>query len=92
MLDRFLRGEEQAEDIHIKVFVELFLGDLFKWRPVVNSGVVDQDVDLAEGLLCCGKSRSISAFLATFAFTAIALPPRFAISSTTRSAPSFEEA
>ena len=55
MLDRFLRGEEQAKDIHIKVFVELFLGDLFKWRPVVNSGVVDQDIDLAEGFLCCGK-------------------------------------
>ena len=55
MLDRFLRGEEQAEDIHVKVFVELLLGDLFKWRPVVNSGVVDQDIDLAEGLLRCGK-------------------------------------
>ena len=55
MLDRFLRGEEQPKDIHVEVFVELFLGDLFKWRPVVNSGVVDQDIDLAEGLLCCGK-------------------------------------
>ena len=56
MLDRFLRGEEQAEDIHVEVFVELFLGDLFKWRPVVNSGVVDQDIDLAEGLLLRKKS------------------------------------
>src|SRR5438874_10244051 len=55
MLDRFLRSEEQAEDIYVKVFVELLLGDLFKWRPVVNSSVVDQDVDLAERLLRCGK-------------------------------------
>src|SRR5437763_16153278 len=55
MLDRFLRGEEQPKDIHVEVFVELFLGDLFKWRPIVNSGVVDQDIDLAEGLPRCGK-------------------------------------
>ena len=32
MLDRFLRGEEQPKDIDVKVLVELFLGDLFKWR------------------------------------------------------------
>src|SRR5438034_923697 len=30
-----------AENIHVKVFMELLLGDLFKWRPVVNSRVVD---------------------------------------------------
>src|SRR5438093_5682955 len=55
MLDRFLRGEEQAENIYVKVFVELLLGDLFKWRPVVNSRVVDQDVDLTEGFLSLSK-------------------------------------
>src|SRR5947208_8069044 len=55
LLDRFLGGEEQAENIHVKVFVELFLGDLFKWRPIVNAGVVDQNVERAECLLRCGK-------------------------------------
>ena len=55
MLHRFLRGEEQPKDIHVEVFVELFLGDLFNWRPVVNSRVVNQDVDLAEGLFSLSK-------------------------------------
>jgi len=63
ILDRFLRGEEQPKDIHVKVFVELFLGDLFKWRPVVNSGIVDQKIDLAESLLCCGKESFDFRFL-----------------------------
>ena len=35
--------------------MELLLGDLFKWRPVVNSRVVDQDVDLAEGFFALSK-------------------------------------
>src|SRR5436190_12887847 len=39
--DRFLRGEKQAENIYVKMFVELLFGDLFKWRPIVNSRVVD---------------------------------------------------
>ena len=50
MLDGFLRCEEQAENIDVKMFVKLLLGDLFQRREFVNSGVVDQNIDLAEGL------------------------------------------
>src|SRR6266567_4393804 len=53
--DRFLRGEKQAENIYVKMFVELLFGDLFKWRPIVNSSVVDEDVDLAEGFFSLSK-------------------------------------
>jgi hypothetical protein len=55
VLDRFLRGKEQAENIHVKVFVELFLGDLFKRRPIVNSRVVDEDIEPTERLFRLGK-------------------------------------
>ena len=92
MLDRFLRGEEQPKDIHVEVFVELFLGDLFNWRPVVNSGVVDQDIDFAEGLLCCGKESFDFRLLGDVRLYGDRFAAALAISSTTRSAPSLEDA
>jgi hypothetical protein len=53
----------------------LWLGDFFDRRELVNARVVDENVDLAEGFLRCRKSFSTSAFFATLAWTAIALPP-----------------
>ena len=55
MLYGLLAGEEQAEHIHVEVFVELFLGHLFQRREFVNAGVIDQDVDLAERLFRGGE-------------------------------------
>jgi hypothetical protein len=35
--------------------VELLLGDFFQRNELVNTGVIDQDVDLAECFLCFGE-------------------------------------
>ena len=51
MFERFLRDEKHAKNVHIKHSMELLLGDFFQRHEFVNSGVVDQEVDLAEGFL-----------------------------------------
>ncbi len=68
------------------MFVEMFFGDVLERYEFVNAGVVNQNVELAERRLRLGEKA-----LAVFFVRDISLP-RFAISSTTRSAPSFEEA
>ena len=51
MLECLLSGEKHSENVCIKHFVELLLGDFFEWHEFVNAGVVDHDVDLAECFL-----------------------------------------
>src|SRR4029079_3720122 len=55
MLERFLSYEKHPEHIGIKHFVELLLGHSFQWHPFVNAGIVDQNVDLAQGLFCLSE-------------------------------------
>ena len=33
----------------------MFLGDILQWNKLVNAGVVNEDIELAEGLLRFGK-------------------------------------
>src|SRR5437899_1277660 len=51
MLERFLSGEKHPENICVEKSVKLSLGDFFKRHKFVNAGVVDENVDLAEGFL-----------------------------------------
>src|SRR6478736_9901570 len=51
MLECFLSGEKHSENVCIKHFVELLLGDFLQRDELVNAGVIDHDVDLAESLL-----------------------------------------
>ena len=37
------------------MFVEVFLGDVLQWDKLVDAGVVNEDIELAEGLLGFGK-------------------------------------
>ena len=55
MLDRFLRGENQAENIQIKLLVEMFVGDVFQRAEFVDARVVHENVELAERLLRFGE-------------------------------------
>ena len=50
-LDRFLRREDQAQHVQVELLVEVFGGDGFERRELVDAGVVHQDVELAERLL-----------------------------------------
>ena len=50
VLDRGLRDEQEAEDVDVELLVEVLRRDGFEGRELVDAGVVDQDVELAEGL------------------------------------------
>jgi hypothetical protein len=71
--------------------MELVLGDVFQRHEFVDTGIVHQHVDRAEGFLVSSNSRCTSAALATSPLTAMALPPFALMSATTRSAPSLLE-
>src|SRR4029077_2711279 len=51
MLECLLGGEKHSENVCIKHFVELLLGDVFEWHEFVNAGVINHDIDLAECFL-----------------------------------------
>ena len=51
MLHRFLRREQRAQHIQVEVFVEMLFGNGFQRREIVNSRIVDQDVEATERLL-----------------------------------------
>src|SRR5436190_16419006 len=51
MLQRLLGGEKHSEDVCIEHSVELLLGDFFQWHKLVNAGVINHDIDLAECFL-----------------------------------------
>jgi len=55
MFQGFLGGEEEAEDVHVELFVEMFLGDLFDGREFVYAGVVHEDVHVAVGFFGFGE-------------------------------------
>jgi AcrR family transcriptional regulator len=55
LLDRFLRRKNQAENIHVEVFVKLLLCDLFEGRKLVDARVVNQNIELTESRLRFGK-------------------------------------
>src|SRR6476660_1457666 len=55
MLECFLSGEKHSENVGIKHFVELLLGDVFERHEFVNASVVNQNVELTKSLLRCGK-------------------------------------
>ena len=50
VLDRGLRGEQEAEDVDVEHLVEVFFGDGLDGRELVDAGVVDEDVEAAEVL------------------------------------------
>jgi hypothetical protein len=55
MLQRFLRREEEPEDVQVELLVEVLLGDVFERRELVDAGIVHQDVERAERLLRLGE-------------------------------------
>jgi hypothetical protein len=63
LFDRFLRRENQAENIQIELPVEMLLGDLFEREEFINARVVDKNVELAKGLLRFGKQAFDVRFL-----------------------------
>jgi hypothetical protein len=48
-LDCFAAGEEQAKDVGVEETVEMLCGELFDRSELIDSGVVDKDVEAAEG-------------------------------------------
>ena len=58
MLDRFLRRQHQAQHVEVELLVEVLGGDVFQRGELVDAGVVDQDVELAERLLRLGEQPS----------------------------------
>ena len=46
MLDRCLRREEEAQYIHVKMFVEVCLGYFFQRREFIDPGVIHENVNL----------------------------------------------
>src|SRR6267378_5748033 len=55
VLECFLSGKKHSENVHIKKSVNLLLGDVLQRHELINTGVVDQNVDLAQGLLRLGE-------------------------------------
>src|SRR5215470_15296962 len=51
MLERLLSDEKHSKNIGIKHSADLWLGDFFDRHELVNPGVVDENIDLAEGFL-----------------------------------------
>ena len=51
MFQRLLSDQKHSKNVGIKHSVKLFLGDFFEGHEFVNPGVINQDVDLAEGFL-----------------------------------------
>ena len=92
MLECLLSGEKHSENVCIKHFVELLLGDFFERDELVNAGVIDHDVDLPERFLRLSEQSLDVGLLGDAAWTATAFPPRLLISSTTRSASCLEDA
>src|SRR6202021_3862919 len=54
-LQRLTRGLEQAEHIDIEVAMEVLLGEAVDGREAVNTRIVDQDIDVTEGLFGFGE-------------------------------------
>src|SRR6476646_4533690 len=52
VVECFLSGKKHSENVHIKHSVKLLLGDVLQRHEFINTGVIDQNVDLAQGLLC----------------------------------------
>ena len=44
MFRRFLRSENQSENIQIELLMKMFLGDLLERQHFINARVIDQDV------------------------------------------------
>jgi len=89
MLGGLLRSENQTQDVQIKYAAKRLFGDRLERTELVNAGVVDENVEpaecflgLSEELLDIGLSGYVGA-------RAIALPPLWMISPTTRSAASW---
>ena len=55
MLDRLLRREQQAQHVQVEHLVEVLGRDLLERGELVDAGVVDEDVELAERLLRLGE-------------------------------------
>jgi len=72
--------------------VKLSLGDFFEWNEFVNAGVINQDIDFPEGFLRFSEQPLDFCLLRDVALDGDCFPPRLPISSTTLSAPSFEDA
>jgi len=51
MFQRRLCRHDQAKHIQVELLVEKLFGDFSQRRKFVNAGVVDQDIEFAEGLL-----------------------------------------
>jgi len=63
MFGCFLRGEEQAEDVEIEVFVKVVGGNALDRGKLVDSGIVDKNIEPAEGFLGFGEEAYDVGFL-----------------------------
>src|SRR4051812_15917780 len=45
----FLRDEEKAEDVKIELPMEVFLSNFGQRLKVINPGIIDENIDAAEG-------------------------------------------
>src|SRR5258708_21777319 len=45
-----LGGEQKGFDVEVEVLIDVLDGDCFQWEELVDAGVVDEDVETAEGL------------------------------------------
>jgi hypothetical protein len=55
VLDRLLRGEDQAQHVEVELPVEVLGRHFFERREFVNAGVVDQYIEPAECLFRLGE-------------------------------------
>ena len=51
IFEGFLGGQQQAEHVQIKMFVEMFPGDLFERGKFIEGRIVHKNVNRAEGFL-----------------------------------------
>ena len=45
-----LGGEQKGFDVEVEVLVDVLDGYGFEWKELIDAGVVDKDVEAAEGL------------------------------------------
>ena len=50
MLDRGLRGEQEAKHINVEYLMEQLLGDFLDGSECVDAGIVDENVEASIGL------------------------------------------
>src|SRR5438132_1380384 len=55
---RIGRGENQPQHVEVEHLVKMFRGNVFKRHELVDAGVVDEDIERAEGFFCFGEKAA----------------------------------